>query len=519
MPEHFKALVVVLFFAISALSLAKGPICAAAYDESTFRRHRALWLSVTLFAFLSHSFWLGSLLCAFTLGISAQKERVPLALYCLVLFAFPHFSLLLPGIGPIENFFEVNHIRTLNLVVLLPLAVVLYRNKNSPAAVSRGTDVALLGLLLVMFIKHALDDSVIGTARQAFYLAIDIWVPYYVASRALTTIQQFRQVAAALLLATMIVALLAVFESARFWLLFESLRQPLGLPIGLPMYLLRVEGGALRANVSLGNAIVLGYVIMVGFGMYGFLAPRLTPRWKQLAAAACLIAGLGASFSRGPWVGTAAMMLVMIALGPGLGKRLAKAIGAGGVTVVALMLSPHGQRVIDLLPFIGTVDPGSADYRSRLFEVSMQVFWQNPVFGDTGYLQNPIMEQMRQGQGIIDMVNTYLQIALPYGGIGLLLFLGALLLPLLATWRARRRLLHTHPEAERLGRVLLATMVGILVTIATVSSIGVIPTIYWLMAGLCVSYARVVNRLLQPSTTHLRAHGECTQPRKQRFSG
>jgi len=212
-----------------------------------------------------------------------------------------------------------------------------------------------------------------------------------------------------------------------------------------------------------------------------------------LAAAACLVAGLIASWSRGPWVGAVAMMVFAVTLGPGLGKRLAKLVGAGGVATVVLLLSPFGQRIIDLLPFVGTSESGSVDYRSRLFDVSMQVFRQNPFFGDTRYLQNPIMEQMRQGQGIIDMVNTYLQVALPYGALGLAFFLAALLIPMRMVWRTRKRILHTDPETERLGRVLLAIMVGIMLTIATVSSLGVIPTIYWLMAGLCVAYARVAS--------------------------
>jgi hypothetical protein len=502
-PEHLRALVVVLFLALPVLVLAKGPICAAAYDEPTFRRHRALWVSVTLFAFLSHSFWLGILLSAFAVATSTTKERVPLALYCFVVFAFPHFNQILPGVGPIEHFFEVNLVRTLNLVVLLPLAISCSRSKSAPRAISNSADIALLGFLFIKFINHAIDDSLVGMARYAFYLVVDIWVPYYAASRSLRSIESFRRVAAALLVATVILSLFAIFESARHWLLYESLHVPLGTGFGTT-YLYREEGGPLRPNTSVGNAIVLGYVIMTGLGIYAFLAPRLNPRWKRMVAATCLVAGLGASLSRGPWVGAAAMTLVLIVLGPGLGKRLAKTIGVGGITLVALLLSPFGQGVIDLLPFIGNVEPGSVDYRSRLFDVSMEVYWQNPLLGDTRYLESPILEQMRQGQGIIDIVNTYLQIVLPYGAIGLLFFLGALLLPMQFVWRARKEIINSDPEAERLGRVLLAIMVGILITIGTVSSIGVIPTIYWLMAGLCVSYARVVQPEKKPGPKGLR---------------
>jgi hypothetical protein len=44
-------------------------------------------------------------------------------------------------------------------------------------------------------------------------------------------------------------------------------------------------------------------------------------------------------------------------------------------------------------------------------------------------------------------------------------------------------------EAQDFGRALLAATVTMLVTIATTSPILSVPTVYWLLAGLCVAYA------------------------------
>jgi O-antigen ligase len=146
--------------------------------------------------------------------------------------------------------------------------------------------------------------------------------------------------------------------------------------------------------------------------------------------------------------------------------------------------------VIDHLPFVGTVDEGSVTYRQRLFEVSMLVFWQSPLFGSFDYINNPLMEEMRQGQGIIDIVNSYLAVSLAHGVVGLVLFVGPFLTVLVACWRTHRRTGHLDPGSEAVGRAVLACMIGILVTIATVSSISVVPTIYWMVLGLGVAYAR-----------------------------
>jgi tryptophan-rich sensory protein len=43
-------------------------------------------------------------------------------------------------------------------------------------------------------------------------------------------------------------------------------------------------------------------------------------------------------------------------------------------------------------------------------------------------------------------------------------------------------------------RALFATLVAMLVTIATVSSAGFIPYLYWSFAGLCVALVRVTSR-------------------------
>jgi hypothetical protein len=55
-------------------------------------------------------------------------------------------------------------------------------------------------------------------------------------------------------------------------------------------------------------------------------------------------------------------------------------------------------------------------------------------------------------------------------------------------------------ESRRLGRALLATLAGILITIVTVSSITVIPVVYWSVAGMCVAYAQMARRLKHTST-------------------
>ena len=89
-----------------------------------------------------------------------------------------------------------------------------------------------------------------------------------------------------------------------------------------------------------------------------------------------------------------------------------------------LLASPAGRTIIDYLPFVGTVDAGTVTYRERLFDISIEVIKQNPVLGAADVMQLPVMQQLRQGAGIIDIVNTYLLVALVTGLVGLSLFAG-----------------------------------------------------------------------------------------------
>jgi hypothetical protein len=289
-----------------------------------------------------------------------------------------------------------------------------------------------------------------------------------------------------------VLGVMAPVESFKGWLLYDGLRSALGVPLAdLGTYILRGDEGALRANGSVGNSIVLGYVMMIALVLYLHIAPVMRDRTYMLLGAAALAAGLVAALSRGPWVGAAAGLVIALAIGPRAVLRLFYALATVLVLFVCAWLLPGGDKLVDFLPFIGSVDEGSVTYRQRLVEISMGVFWNSPVFGALDYLSNPVMEELRQGQGIIDMVNSYLAVALPYGAIGLALFCAPFVWALWACRVAMAGRSRSAPEAFRLGRVLVGAMIAMLITIATVSSISVVAPIYWLLAGLCVGYGRI----------------------------
>jgi O-antigen ligase len=157
-----------------------------------------------------------------------------------------------------------------------------------------------------------------------------------------------------------------------------------------------------------------------------------------------------------------------------------------------LLVSPYGGTLVNLLPFIGTTDAGGVEYRQQLFEASLLVMKQNPWFGGGDYIGELAALGMVQGEGIVDLVNTYLAVALTQGLVGLGLFAGVFASAaagLLSAWRR----VGADSDLHRFGRALLAALAAALAIIATMSPILCVPTMYWLLAGLCVAYAHLAE--------------------------
>jgi O-antigen ligase len=107
------------------------------------------------------------------------------------------------------------------------------------------------------------------------------------------------------------------------------------------------------------------------------------------------------------------------------------------------------------------------------------------------------MEELRSGgdDGIIDLVNTYLAVALRFGLVGLCLFVGFFVTLAMGVFKAAKKNHEINNELSLLGRVLLSVLLGVLLIIYTVSSITHVPIIYWMLAGLCFSYLRLSAQL------------------------
>jgi O-antigen ligase len=274
-------------------------------------------------------------------------------------------------------------------------------------------------------------------------------------------------------------------------------------------YLFR--GDALRAQVSAGHSIELGYLMAIAFGFWLYLRTRIQSTALTISVAIWMWMGLLAAYSRAPWLVAVMILFAYLALVPKGSTQLIKALLVAAMVAGSVLVSPIGERVIDNLPFVGTVSAETVNYRERLAHMSWDLIQQNPFFGDPFYLSN--LEQLRQGQGIIDLVNTYAAVAMANGLAGLCLFLGPFFLGIRNAYRLVKRSVGPDPDLALLGVNLIACMLGTLLMLATVSFILGTSIMYWVLAGLAASYVQLGQ--LKETAQAPRSYEPGRQPRWQ----
>lgn len=491
MPEYLLALLYILTLSTVFFIFAGQP-AADIIGPGNFIRRRNLWFGLTLAAFMAQSFWVYAFVAMLLLIYTNRREINPPALFFFVLLTLPSGTIPLPGFGIINSLFELSHARILALLILLPAFFSLIRQSGTLSFGRTSSDKALAAYLLLTVILYLRETTLTDTLRQTFYLFMDVFLPFFVVSRSLKNMQAFKDALLSLVLAIMVISLIAVVETTKDWLLYRPLLNTLALQGGMTGYLGR--DGILRASASAGQPIALGYLMVVGMGFYMFLQESIQQKIIRRLGMVVLTAGLIAPLSRGPWVGVCVLFIVFIATGRNPARRLMGWALAGILLLLLIYVLPGGERVINLLPFIGTTEQGNVEYRENLLTNSMIVIQRHPWFGSVDYMDTPEMLSLYEG-GIIDVVNTYIRVALEEGFVGLGLFVGFFTLVVNGINRAMRSIANRDSEEYLLGRVLLATLLAILLIIFTVSSISIIPLVYWSVGGLGVAYAQMMRKL------------------------
>ena len=487
MSEHLRAFVVITALMALAFLISRKLFSHEVEPKFVERLFRAGY-GVTAIMFLAQNMWLFLSGLAFLSILVARRLTYPLALFVFLLLLMPGYTVRVPGFGVINYLIELNPWRLLALTVLLPAAIWLSNQKYLPGPGSLLPDKLLIAFVLytswLAYVHHA---TFTGGLRHLAAITMDSLLVYYVASRGLMIKGAVRHVMVAFIMACVFLALVAAFEFFKHWLLYASVSRVLGALPGLFGYLGR--GETLRASATTGQPIVLGFVMMVALLIAPYVQRLLVPRTHRLLLWGVIGLGLVAAMSRGPWVG-AAVGLVFVALfstNP-ISKFLKLAATGLGIAFL-LVLLPGGEKIINYLPWIGTVDVSNITYRELLWEQTLLVIDQYFWIGSIGYTELPEFDVIRQGGGFVDIVNSYVGVMLSYGFIGFCLYTSLIFWVVLKVSRYAQKYKFSKIEDSTYASALVGVLVSVVITITTVSSIShIAPVMIFLIgAGVAVS--------------------------------
>jgi O-antigen ligase len=500
MPVSLKALIVVLAIATVVFRLGK-PIALIFSNESDFSRRRNVWFVLTIAAFFSPNFWLFALLAAPLLVWAGRKDTNPIALYLILMHVVPPIPIDIPVVG-IKHLFTLDNFRLLSFCVLIPAWWRLKKLNEAPRI--RGItamDFSILAFGLLQLFSYVppdlpdhtiLQDSATNILRRTFLYFVDIYVLYFVASRSCCNRRALIDTLAAFCLVSVVMASVGIFESFKGWLLYSNIGERWGEQSvwGSQYGVYFFRQGLLRAQASAGHALSLGYLLAIAFGFWLYLGPRLKSPGRRIAVAILLWVGLLCCQARGELLGAVVIYFAFAVLGPRAVPGFLRAAGVAALVIGAASFTPFGERIMNSIPYFGeSTERASVDYREQLAERSWELIQLHPFLGDP--LVKTQMEDLRQGEGIIDFVNTYAEVTLFYGSVGLVVFLAAIILGLFKAYRVTKDRAQRDPDYSLLGASLVACLLGTLFMIAGSSLINGNEKMFYTLIGIAAAYAFV----------------------------
>jgi hypothetical protein len=496
MPLSLKELIVILGIAFVVFRLAK-PIALLFITKEDFSRRRNAWYVLTAVAFLSPNFWWFALIAIPVYYVAGRKDSNPSAVYLMLLHVVPAIPIEVPMVG-MPYLFLIDNYLLLSFCVMTPAALRLLRSKDESRI--RGLQMMDYFLIAYGILTSAIylhfengtgglfPATFTSDLRNAFVFFFGIFVPYFTISRSTSSRRAVLDLMATFCLSCAIFAGIALFESARHWLLYVDIMQRWGYAISFTLYIARGEG--LRAMAATGHSLTLGHLLVIAFGFWLYLQSEVKSKVSRLAVTLLWWLGLVAAYSRGPWIAGAFVYVVFAALRPRPLPNLLKVAGVGAIAAIIVSLLPLGQKIASVLPFFGgTVDSENIVYRQRLRDRAWQIVSESPLLGDQDARLK--MQELRQGQGIIDVVNSYIQVLLGSGFVGLSLFLSFILIALFKAWAVSRKIATVDPDFGSLGASLVACiLVTLLLMLDGSFGLGT-ERVFYLLAALAAAYAHM----------------------------
>jgi len=418
----------------------------------------AIYLPVVA-SFSPHYAVFGGLVIAFMAFIPAtREERLRLFFFSLHLLPALSYTITVPL-----------QLITINYYVLLALgclSVVLSARPNLVARL-RPWDVLVVLLIGGLVLAGVKDTSLTNGMRVVVGFTIALGVPYLLVSRGTALTRSPTDLLLAVALGATVVATITIFESQRNWLLYDNFSHRFGITETNSAYA-KQRAGYLRASTTFPESTSLSLFLSMATIMLVALRSKFARPAVFWVMLGILLVAQVSTFARVGLLATAVGLLALLWHHRRYGLVIFTALAA---PLLYTLLKLASESVPVLRAMFGETGEGAStiDYRSRLATRMYEEILREPLFGLTPSQIQIRLDDMRQGEGIIDLVNAPLMIALQSGVVGLVAFL----VPSIAliVWMVRMRRLKTSDELTAI-RAVFACMIAFHAALITTSFSG-----------------------------------------------
>jgi len=279
-------------------------------------------------------------------------------------------------------------------------------------------DVLVVVLMTIFSIAGSRAGNFTSISRDVVTIILGLGVAYFAYSRFVYSRAEFSYIVGSLAAASLILATIAIYEATFHWAVYDAVRSTQWSGFFMSRNT-SIRAGFLRTPTSFQESTSFAVFQLVG--TFAVIASRNLFRSRVLwAACLCLaLMGLLAAQSRGADLGfLVGLIALMVAR-----RQYTRAFGvmaASGMLVVLLLLSASSMPKV--AAFLGADNSfgNDADYRQTLLRRGIQEGMKRPLLGDDMTKVTARLQDIKQGQGIVDFVNTPLVIFLSSGIVGLL---------------------------------------------------------------------------------------------------
>lgn len=411
----------------------------------------------------------------FVAFVATVKDRLDAVCRFMLMAALAPNAVWHMSVGPIY-LLDINTINVLALAVLTCSAINSNNRDIRSADGFKIEDALLIVLVLIASIGQNRMPSVSILVRGFIVPIVYFVLMYYVFRKNIRNSDELRRVIGCIAMSGVVLATFAVYEVRFGWALFDIINRNLASGSFATKSTL-MRGDALRASTTMSGPLMLAcYMVMASLATFSI---RQQVRAGFLWAGWCVVvlAGFVMAQSRGNIVCLGVGVVVLLFF---RGKRSAAFLVASAAALAGMALILVRSSSASLFGTLGGFAYQGrvySDYRSLLLDRGLEEGAKHRWIGTSLDSVLDRLSDITQGQHIVDLVNTYLTFYLVSGLLGLVSFVGLLLLVF-------RKLMRRH-DVNLVGPTLridraftLALLAAVTIELAFMSLIDRLPVIF-----------------------------------------